>query len=169
MATNMFINFGSGISGEAEAKDHRDWCEIVDLKHEFSQSASPLMQPPPEIKKLITHKKVEVVKYIDNATTSILTILWKGKLLPEVIIKVFRADGNNPPVDYFTIKLNNVVISKYSFDYNQGELPKETIELDYAAVEYNYRAIDKDTGRAKGLRTAYHDRDENVVEAQRST
>jgi len=165
MATNMFMFLGKKIEGEAEDDKYNKWCEIIDLSHEFEQKASPLKTADADKKQPKTeHKKLHVSKYIDNATPEILKVLWKGTILPKVIIKCLRAAGKNPAVDFLTIEMDDVIISKYVLDTDEGKLPTEKLELDYAVVGYWYKSVDKKTkGTVPGVKCAGTDRDKNDV------
>ncbi len=162
MATNMFMKLRNGqgieIKGEAEDVNHKDWCEITNLEHEFKQGASPLKsdQPPQT-----GDTKLKVTKFNDIATTEILKVCWLATTLPKVEIECCRADGSNEPVDYLKIELENVVISKCALEAKQGSLPTEKLEFDYTTVKYTYKAIDKHTGRAPGRKFTSHDREVN--------
>ena len=160
----MFMNLGNQIKGEAEDVNHKDWCEITEFKHTFSHKVPPMkpdaqqtVDPKPK------HSDVTISKFIDSATTEILTAVWKGTRLPKVIIKCLRASGSNDPVSYLQVELDDVIISKYNLKTGSGDLPEEELELTYATVKYIYDPIDKYTGRPQGIKFASHDRNTNKV------
>ncbi len=165
MATNMFMKLGNLIEGEAEDVNHRNWCEIIEMKHEFTQEATAIEpgaqtveDPKPE------HGAVTISKYVDKATTEILKAVWEGTILPKVIIECLRADGSNKPVDYIKVELDNVIISEYKLkEFTGSSLPSEDLELIYKVVKYTYNKIDKKTGRSVGSKFASHNRETNIV------
>ncbi len=171
MSTNMFMQLGGegeiGIPGEAEDKGHENWCEIIDLGHEF-QIKKPKKRkkgaPPVEASKADPkpkHEPVTITKYIDEATTGILRHCWTCEPLKEVTIECLRASGTNTPVVYLRIELKDVIITKYALAANAGDLPTEVIDLEYEQVDYTTNSIDKYTGLPKGIKTEHYERSED--------
>lgn len=162
MATNMFMKLTNNIKGEAEDDIHKGWCEITSLSQEFENDASLSEKEEDKIDKA-EHKELKISKYVDEATTAILKACWDATRIKCVIIECFRADGTNPALKYFVIRLDNVIITNYELKSSEGEILSEDIEMLGTKAEYTYRAMDKKLGTAKARMIASHDLIKNVV------
>lgn len=161
MATNMYLQL-DGIKGESVDVNHKDWIEILSLSHGFTQPVTPVRASSGSTVERCNHSDIAVTKYVDKATDAILNRIWSGKQIPKAVIECFRADGQNKPVKYLEIDLEQVVISNYNISAGQGSLPMENISLAYGKVTYKYMQYDI-TGKPGGVQPVYHDLTKNEV------
>ncbi len=152
MSTNMFVKF-SNIEGECEEQGHRNWCEIMSLGQDFSNPTFPL---PPNVTegkgaRPCKHSEVKISKLMDKASTGLMKACWAGDTLEKVVIECFRAGiGQEPnqPIKYFSIELESVIIKKFDYSVNEGQLVSEDLELVATKASYEYRQMDKKLGTA---------------------
>lgn len=165
MATNMFLQLDS-IEGGATDENHAGWIEIFSWNHRFDQPTTPISKSGGQAvaTAMCNHKPIEVKKFLDEATYAILSKVWSGKVLPKGKLECFRAAGEENPVKYLEIEMEDVVISNYSISISEDDehFPMENISLTYGKVTYNHTPY-KRTGDAKGNQPVYHDLRTNKV------
>ena len=92
--------------------------------------------------------EVTVNKLMDASSTDLLKTALKGDA-QEVTLKFTRTDtsgkGGN---DYLTITMKDVILSGYSMS-SGGDMPSESLSLNYANVEFKLTPMD-DTGKPAG-------------------
>lgn len=130
-ATNMFIKFeepavaGGGAAGEIE---------VLSFSHGFSDPASRsgAGRGP-------GHDPINFTKYLDPASDDLLKHCWSGKKFGKATLSAYRSDGaDNKPVLYLTITMENVVVADCRVNGGAGDVPVETITLDYGTIQYQY-------------------------------
>lgn len=88
-------------------------------------------------------------KAVDTSTISLVTYCCKGTAIPKIIVHLFRAgEGSEASgvVKYAMVVFQFCVITKVAITCSGEELPKESLEFNYGACEYQYRATDHETG-----------------------
>ena len=85
-----------------------------------------------------SHQSLSVTKYLDTATNTLLKYCWSGQQIAKATLTCYRDDGSpgSQPVNYLTIEMQHVVISNYSISGGPGDVPVETVSLDYGIVQY---------------------------------
>ncbi|RLC16079.1 MAG: Hcp1 family type VI secretion system effector [Deltaproteobacteria bacterium] len=163
MATNLFLQLDS-ITGGATDENHQDWIEIFSWSHSFDQPTAPVSKSGGQAAatEMCNHAPISVTKYLDEATYAILSKTWSGKVLPKGKIECFRAGGEDNPIKYLEVEMEDVVVSNYSISVGEGDMPMENISLSYGKVTYNHIPY-KRTGEAKGNQPVYHDLRSNKV------
>ena len=78
---------------------------------------------------------VVLTKAMDRSSPTLLNLCLQGRGSAEALITM-RKSGD-AAVDYYKIKLSNVQVSAYALS-SGGELPMESISLNFAAVEWEY-------------------------------
>jgi type VI secretion system secreted protein Hcp len=111
---------------------------------------------------MCNHSPISITKMLDEATYAILSKTWSGKVLPKAKIECFRAAGEEKPVKYLEISMEDVIISNYSISVGDDDIPSEHIALTYGKVTYNHIGY-KRSGEAKGNQPVYHDLRTNKV------
>lgn len=162
MSTNMFLQLKS-IDGESEDEKHANWIEIIGWGHSFEQPASGFRTSSGSTLEKCKHELLTVTKYIDKASTAILKAVWSGKQLDDATVECFRADGDNVPVKYLKIFMEDVIISTFSISGGEGDIPQEELGLSYATIQYEYTPQDKALGTPGSAMTGKHNLVKNVV------
>ncbi len=163
MASNMYIKIDK-VKGEAEDVNHKDWIEILSWSHGFSQPASPVRTSTGSTVERANHSDMSITKYIDSATKDLLKACWTGQQFEKADIECFRADGDNEPIKYLMVNMEDVVVSNYSLSGGGGGIPVENISLSYSKVTYNYDPKKKADAKPAGPQVISHDLKTNKVE-----
>ena len=163
MATNMFLQL-DGITGGATDEQHKDWIEIFSWSHSFDQPTMPISRSggTGQATAMCNHSPISITKILDESTYAILSRTWSGKVLPKAKIECFRAAGEEKPVKYLEVSMEDVIISNYSISVGDDDIPSEHIALTYGKVTYNHIPY-KRSGEAKGNQPVYHDLRTNKV------
>jgi type VI secretion system secreted protein Hcp len=163
MATNMFIKFDS-VKGECEDANHKDWIELLSWNHGFSQPASPVRSSTGSTIERANHSNLSITKYIDSSTDDLLKACWTGKQFEKADIECFRADGDNAPIKYLEINMEDVIVAAFTVQGGMGDIATEAISLAYSKVTYKYDAKKKADAKPAGVQPVSHDLKTNKVE-----
>jgi type VI secretion system secreted protein Hcp len=159
MAGNSYIAF-DGVEGDSTATGHEKTIELLSWSHGFSQPTSPTRSAAGAgTVEQANHQNFNFSKYIDSATDDLLKLCWSGKQVPKVTVSCFRSDGNtdNAPIKYLEVVMEHVIVSNISLSGGPGDLPMESIALDYGIVQYNYLPQQSSDGTAGGNQPVTHD------------
>lgn len=163
MASNMYIKFDD-VEGESTDVNHADWIEILSWNHGFSQPASPLRGSSGSTIEMANHQDFNFTKAIDSASDDLIGACWTGKQYEKVTVECFKADGQNEPIKYLEVYMEDVVVSNYNISGGVGSLPMENISLAYSMIKYIYDPKDKEDGsQSKGAQPIQHDLKTNSV------
>jgi len=158
MAGNTFLEItGPDIKGESTDSAHKDQIEVMSWSHSFSQPTSATRSSAGGgTVEMASHSDFSFQKYMDAATDDLIKACWSGKHQEKATLHCYRADGDNKPVKYLEIEMEDVVISSYSTGGGPGDIPVESVTLNYAIVTYKYIPQDAD-GKAQGVQPVKHD------------
>ena len=137
-AVDMFINFGTNIKGESQDKVQgpKGDCDVLAWSWGASMSSVSHTSVGAGTGKAI-FQDISFAKYIDTATTPLLTALAKGSHLPTVVLLVRKA--GTTPVRYIQMTFSDVLVASYSVGGSGGQdRVTENITLNFGAVKYEY-------------------------------
>jgi len=164
MASNMFIKLDE-VTGESTDTNHTDWIEILSWSHGFSQPTTPVRASQGSTIEQANHSDFTFTKYLDSATDDLLGACWRGKQYEKVNVECFKADGENEPIKYLEINMEDVIVSNFSISGGGGDLPVENVSLAYGKITYKYDPKNKEDGaKSDGVQPISHDLIKNVVE-----
>lgn len=158
MSTNMYIEFqGPKITGDATDERHKGAVEILSWNHGFSQATSPTRAAAGGgTVEQAAHQNLSFSKYTDCATDDLLKQCWTGNQIEKAIVHIYRASGDNQAAKYLEITMEEVIIANYSVSGGPGDLPVESVCLDYGKVSYKYTPLKAD-GSKGGAQPVSHD------------
>jgi type VI secretion system secreted protein Hcp len=158
MAGNTFLEItGPDIKGETTDSAHKDQIEVLSWSHSFSQPTSATRSSAGGgTVEMASHSDLNFQKYLDSASDDIIKACWSGKHQKKATLHCYRADGDNKPVKYLEIVMEDVVVSNYSVGGGSGDIPVESASLNYGVVTYKYTPADQ-LGVAKGVQPVKHD------------
>jgi len=170
VATNIFMKFeaDSEFKGSSTSKGHEGEVELLSWSHGFSQPTSPVRSSGGGgTKEQAHHQNLTFSKYVDSATDNLLKFCWTGTHIKKVTLTCYRASGDTGSdqmgVPYLKIEMETVIVSNISVGGSGGDLPLETISLDYAKVTYTYTEQSHETGQTGGNLPVSHDLTTHVV------
>lgn len=145
MAVSMFLYFGKGtIDGESEDQNHSKWVEVTGFSHSVEQPTNPARSQSGGTVEKCTHNPIEFTRKMDIASVPIMKACWAGKIWEEVHFHATK-DSEKGPVDYLIIEMKNAIIATYNVSGGEGDLPEETVAINYGEVVYQYTPMNKKT------------------------
>jgi type VI secretion system secreted protein Hcp len=145
-----FMKLGD-IKGEATDQDHKDWIIIESMSSPIYRSIPEGAKDQQRTKGDTTLGDVVVVRQLDKSSTKLQEACANGTFFKEVEIH-FCTTVKNKQEPYLKYKLENVIVTSYSFhgNANGSPLPTEQVTLGYTKVDWNYIVVDPATGDRKG-------------------
>lgn len=159
MATNMFLKFEEPeIKGESQDVNHPDEVQVLSWSHSFNQpTSSTRTSAGGGTVEKANHADFSFTKYTDSATDDLLKSCWSGKQIAKATFVAYRSDGDNQPVKYLELVMEKCIVSNMSLGGGTGDIPTETVSLNYGKVTYNYIPQKVEDGTNSGVEPVYHD------------
>lgn len=159
MSANMFMEItGPTVAGETSDSKHTDQIQVLSWSHSFNQPTSPTRSSAGGgTVEQANHSDFSFTKYTDSSTDDLLKLCWQGNQIEKCTFYAYRADGDNEPVLYLLIEMEMVIVSNVSIGGATGDMPTETISLNYGKVTYTYKPQSKSDGTAGGDEPTSHD------------
>ncbi len=137
-AVDYFLKI-DGIKGESVDDKHKD--EIDILSFSWGLSNTPVAGGGGAGK--ATFKEFTVTKKTDTSSPKMMLACATGQRIPTVNFVVRRnPEPGTPeaPQEFYFITLENVLVSSYSSSGSPaGELPTESLSLNFTKITYEYR------------------------------
>ncbi|MFH1998503.1 MAG: type VI secretion system tube protein Hcp, partial [Planctomycetota bacterium] len=147
MAVDMFIKIGD-IKGESKDSAKKDQIDVLAWSWGMSQSGSFHAGGGGGSGKADV-QDISFTKYVDKASANLMKYCCSGEQIKEALLTVRKAGGKKP-LDYITIKMENVIVSSVSTGGSGGEeILTENVTLNFAKFKYEYQP-QKDDGAKDG-------------------
>jgi type VI secretion system secreted protein Hcp len=138
MAIDVYLQI-DGIKGESSDNEHKDWIECKAVSFEVLQPRSATASSAGgHTAERCEHKDIVVSKLTDLATPLLLEQCSMGKTIPKAKFDFMRADSDGKRVKYFSIELENVLISGVAPHVTEGDIMNENLSIKYSKVQYKY-------------------------------
>lgn len=138
MAIDVYLQI-DGIKGESTDKDHKDWIECQAVSFEVLQPKSATASSAGgHTAERCEHKDIVISKLCDLATPLLLEQCSMGKTIPKATFNFMRADSDGKRVKYFSIELENLLISGVAPHVMEGSIMTESLSITYAKVKWKY-------------------------------
>lgn len=141
MADNDIQMLIDGVDGESRAKDRDGWCDVESFSWGAVQSGSMHVGGGGGAGK-VAIQDVTVVKGVDKASPTIALKCCKGDHVKEVTLALRKPGGKQE--EYYTIKLENVLISSYQTSGATNGPAMDTFSLNFEKISYDYKPQKKD-------------------------
>ncbi len=153
--TSSYLKFTDpAITGGCQSPAHQGEIEVLSWSHGFARTTDPGRAVPGSgTVEQAAHQNFSFTKYPDSASSELLKLCWSGKQIGKAVLSCFHPDGHGAISLYLQVELEHVVIGNFCISAGPGDMPVETIALDYAIVTYRYFPR---RGEAAGV--AIHDR-----------
>lgn len=153
MAVDMFIKIGK-FEGESADKKHKDKSEVLSWSLGMSQSGTMHASTGGGGGKASV-QDLSLMKYMDKSTPDIINACVTGEHIEEVTL-IMRKAGGTEALEFFTIKLTDVLVSSYSTGASGNEeRGTENVSLNFREYEIMYQPQDKN-GAKKGGEVKTH-------------
>jgi type VI secretion system secreted protein Hcp len=138
MAIDVYLQI-DGIKGESTDSTHKDWIECTSVDFGVLQPRSATASSSGgHTAERCEHKDIVVSKFADLATPLLLEQCSMGKTISKAKLEFLRADADGKRVTYFTIELENLIISSVTPKVAAGNIMTETLSIKYAQVKWKY-------------------------------
>mgnify|MGYP003573640881 CR=1 FL=1 len=131
------------IKGESEEQNHKEWVYVESVSMPIFRSITPGATGVQRSNGETSLGDLVIVKTWDSSTPNIAATCANGVFMDEVLIHMCST-VNKKNVTNMELKLQNVIITGYSFhgSGNQEPVPTEEITLNYTAIEWTYKKFD---------------------------
>lgn len=138
MAVDIFLKLSNNIRGESQDDTHRDNIDVLAWNWGMSQSGTTHMGLGGGGGK-VNVSDITLTKYVDLATNDLIKRCTNGEHIEngELIV---RKSGGNAPVEYFRLKMDQIMITSYNTGGSKDGLDRiqETLTLNFRAFEITY-------------------------------
>lgn len=128
-----------GIKGESTDGGHKDWIEVSDVTWSVYQpragvasTAGGLTTGRAELSNLSFKKLADISSPVLQQTCAM------GKTIPKAVIQFMRADSDGKPINYYTVEVENVMVSSVTPESSEGGIVTEQVHLAYSKMKWKY-------------------------------
>lgn len=145
MASDYFLKI-DGIEGESQAEGHTKEIEVLSWSWGASNPGSLHYGSGGGTGKA-TCQDINVSYRMNKGSFNVLKFCSNGKHLASAILTARKTGGDAKPFDFLTITLTECIISSYQTGGSGGDdIPIESLSLNFAKVEYDYKVQDESKG-----------------------
>lgn len=138
MAIDAYLQIES-IKGESQDSKHKDWIEIFSVQWNVHQPrASTVSTAGGHTNGKAELSEISFKKLADLSSPILQQTCAMGKTIPKAKFEFMRADGNGEPVKYYTVELENVMVSSVSPSTGEGGVITERVSLAYSKIKWGY-------------------------------
>ena len=135
MAGDMFLIL-DGIKGESLDDKHKGEIDIQSFSWGLAQRGSGSRGSGSGTGK-VEISDISIHKHVDKASPTLMLACANGKHIAKGKLTVRKAGEN--PLEYLTIDLESILVSSYDVNgANSGDIPMESIRLNFAKVKTEY-------------------------------
>lgn len=147
MAVDIFLKLSNGIKGESQDDTQRDNIDVLAWNWGMSQSGTTHTGQGGGGGK-VDVQDITLTKYVDLSSNDLIRRCTNGAHIDEGELIVRKSGGDNP-IEYFRIKMENIMITTYSTGGSKDGLDRiqETLTLNFRKFEVFY-TLQEDTGAA---------------------
>jgi len=137
MAVDMFLKL-NGVESESLDKGHPKEIDVLAWSWGMSQSGTFHMGGGGGAGKVAV-QDLSVTKYVDAASNVLLLKCCNGAHIPDGLLTVRKAGGDDP-VEYIKISLEKILVTSVSTGGSGGEdRLTENVTLNFAKVKFEYQ------------------------------
>jgi|ERR1700675_2031259 type VI secretion system secreted protein Hcp len=149
--SDFFLKLGD-VKGESQDDKHKGEIDVFSFSFGANQPGSSAIGGQGAGVGKVNFSEFGITKQIDASTPKLMLGCATGQHFPEATFTARRAGGTQS--EYLKIKLTNVLISSYrTTSHGEGgatdsglkaTLPIDVISLNFAKIEFNYKAQNPD-------------------------
>lgn len=138
MAVDAYLQI-EGIKGESADDKHKDWIEVSHVAWSVHQPrASTVSTAGGHTTGRATLSDMSFKKLADLSSPVLQQHCAMGKTIPKARFEFMRADGDGKPICYYTVELENVMISGVNPTSGEGGIINEHVFLAYSKMKWKY-------------------------------
>lgn len=138
MAVDIFLKLSNNIKGESQDTTHTDEIDVLAWNWGLSQSGTTHVGAGGGGGK-VNVQDISLTKYVDLASNDLIKRCTTGEHIEngELIV---RKSGGSAPVEYFRIKMENIMITSYATGGSKDGLDRiqENLTLNFRKFEIAY-------------------------------
>jgi type VI secretion system secreted protein Hcp len=159
MAFDTFIKIDD-IEGESSDDKHAGWIEVISYDTGVSQKASATASSAGGgSTERAEFDNFSFVKQLDKASPELALACAAGTHIDTILVEVCRAGTEK--VKYMGYKMSNCIISSVKTSGGGGDVPGETVTINFGKIEWTYTMQKRQGGGAAGNVAAGWDRQRN--------
>lgn len=138
MAVDIFLKLSNNIKGESQDSTHMDEIDVLAWNWGLSQSGTTHVGSGGGGGK-VNVQDISLTKYVDLASNDLIKRCTTGEHIENGEL-VVRKSGGSAPVEYFRMKMENIMISSYSTGGSKDGLDRiqENLTLNFRKFEIAY-------------------------------
>jgi type VI secretion system secreted protein Hcp len=146
MAVDMFLKL-DGIKGESQDHKHKDEIQIASWSWGLSQTGAMGQGGGGGAGKVSVHD-ISITKSVDKASAALMLHCCNGKHIPNGLVTVRKA--GDKPLEYFKMKLTDIIISGVQNAGHGGDILSENVTLNFAKFHIEYQEQKPDGSGSPG-------------------
>ncbi len=163
MANDAYLQI-DGIKGESADSKHKDWIEVSNVDWSVHQPRALSISSSGHTAGKAELSEISFKKLADLSSPLLQQTCATGKTIPKAKFEFMRADGNGEPIKYYSIELENVMVSSVSPSCGDGGILTERVSLAYSKIKWSYTQ-QKVAGGASGNTSGGWDAATNKIAA----
>ncbi|MBI1322082.1 hypothetical protein GC170_02695 [bacterium] len=149
MPATMFLEI-DGIKGESTDSKHKDKIDILDYFWSESQRGDWGQSGKGCVASMVTMQEITFNFEMCKASPKLMEYCATGKIASKATFTARKAGGDQP-IDFLTVKMENVLVSSYSTRGVNDAKPIDTITLRFDSIVIEYTSTDKDKAGGKEI------------------
>ena len=146
MATDILLKI-DGIKGESVIEGHKDEIDVLAWSWGMTQSGTTHTSTGGGSGK-VSVSDITLTKYVDIATHELIKACCNGRHIKEATLVVRKAGGSSP-LNYLTLKMEEVLVSSYNTGGSNDDLDRvqETLTFNFARFNIEYQQQNEKGGK----------------------
>lgn len=142
---NVYLKFEGAetLKGQSISGQGKEQIELLSFSHGVSMPlSSGEVSNASRLHGRANHQDFTVTKFVDKTTPILNNYCSGGANIKKATITVYQASetgGKSAPIAFFTYTLENVIVSSVSVSGGGGDIPIETVTLNYTAITWAYK------------------------------
>lgn len=138
MAIDAYLQI-DGIKGESADAGHKDWIEVSNVSWSIHQPRATTVSTAGGLTAgRASLSDMTFQKLADLASPVLQQHCAMGKTIPKAKFEFMRADNDGKPICYYTVELENVMISGVNPTSGDGGIIRENVFLAYSKMKWKY-------------------------------
>lgn len=162
MAQADFFLKLDGIDGESQDDKHKNEIALISWGFGATNAGSFATHTGGGGTAKVNIQDMHFTKYLDKSSPKLFQACASGKHIPTAILSVRKA--GEKPMEYLKFQLSEVLVSSYQTGGSDGHhLPQESISLNFAKIEFDYKEQKPDGSLAGLTHGGWHIRENKVA------
>jgi type VI secretion system secreted protein Hcp len=163
MANDVYLQI-DGIKGESADSKHKEWIEVSNVDWHVHQPRAMAISSSGHTAGRAELSEISFKKLADLSSPLLQQTCAAGKTIPKAKFEFMRADGNGEPIKYYSVELENVMISSVAPSSGDGGVLTERVSLAFSKIKWSYTQ-QKIAGGASGNTSGGWDSAANKIAA----